>query len=74
MRKKRERLRHFRDVTQTRVERSKVNNENDRIRKIEMRENDARKSLLRFATHRPTISKDKIRREKSGRSSKTSRL
>ena len=58
MRKKRERLRHFRDATQTRVERSKVNNENDRIRKIEMRENDARKSLLRFATHRPTISKD----------------
>ena len=58
LRKKKDRIRTFRVKTLTRVEKSKVNNENDKIRKIEMRENDARKSLIRFATHRPTISKD----------------
>jgi len=55
LRKKRERLRRFRENTTRRVEKSKVNNENDKIRRIEMREKDARKSLLRYAVHGPSM-------------------
>ena len=52
IRRKKSTLRKFSRNTERRLEKNKINTENDKVRKVEILQRDAVKSLLRFADPR----------------------